>query len=66
MLNKLYYVRCIFNFMFGCIGDKSQVNQICNVVVNFISNKIKFVLYFNETIVISSYRHVKYLGALIC
>lgn len=66
ILNKLFYVRCISNFMIGYIGDRLQANDIYNIVVNYIYDYLKFVLYPDEAVVVSSTKSVKYLGTRIC
>lgn len=52
--------------MIGYIGDRLQANDIYNIVVNYIYDYLKFVLYPDEAVVVSSTKSVKYLGTRIC
>ena len=64
--NKLYYVRYIVNFMFGCIGSRLEASKVYCIVPNYINGTLKFRLYPDEFTVVSSIKYVNYLETRIC
>ena len=63
--NKLYYVRYVVNFMFGCTGGKLKANKVYLMIFNYISGTLKFGLYPNEFTVVRSIKYVRYLETMI-
>lgn len=52
--------------MIGYIGDRLQAKDIRSIVVNYIHDYLKFVLYPDEVVFVSSIKSIKYLGTRIC
>lgn len=65
-LNKLYYVRYMASFIIGCKGAQLQANTVYGIVVDYISNNLKLVLYVNEVGINCTILPSKYFGMLCC